>query len=60
MKFQQIIAYNVIIYIPLKNYNFNGNLNIDSIILYVRACKSIALRIKLPQMGQLQTISSME
>ena len=25
MKFQQIIACNVIIYIPIKNYNFNGN-----------------------------------
>ena len=33
MKFQQIIAYNVIIYFPIKKYSFNKNHDIDSIIL---------------------------
>ena len=34
-QFPQIIAYNIIIYIPIKYYNFRKNHSIDPIILCI-------------------------
>ena len=54
-QFQQIIACNIIIIFKMKII-ISRDIKIFIQLLY--ACKFIALSIKIPQMGQLQTICS--